>query len=84
LRSPCGNADPSRAPGLRTPRWRQGLCQALRQLQGPDGRLRLEFEVVYGHAFRAAPKSRPAELTTVALDELRATLRTARKADGLS
>jgi malonyl-CoA O-methyltransferase len=83
LRSLGGNADPCRAPGLRTPRWRECLCRALQQLQGPDGRLQLQFEVVYGHAFRAAPKTRPAELTTVALDELRATLRTARKADGL-
>jgi malonyl-CoA O-methyltransferase len=83
LRSLGGNADPSRAPGLRTPRWRLALCQALRQLQGPDGRLRLEFEVVYGHAFRAAPKSRPDGSATVALDEVRATLRAARRADGL-
>lgn len=83
LRSLGGNADPARSPGLRTPRWRQRLCQALQQLQGPDGRLRLEFEVVYGHAFRAAPKLRPAEPATVALDELRATLRAARKPDGL-
>jgi malonyl-CoA O-methyltransferase len=83
LRSLGGNADPSRAPGLRTPRWRLRLSQALQQLRGPDGRLRLEFEVVYGHAFRAAPKTRPAEPATVALDELRATLRAARKPEGL-
>jgi malonyl-CoA O-methyltransferase len=81
LRSLGGNADPARAAGLRTPRWRERLCDALRQLQGADGRLRLQFEVVYGHAFRAAPKPRTAESGTVALDDLRATLRSVRRAD---
>ena len=82
LRGLGGNADPARAAGLRTPRWRQRLCDALRQLQGADGRLRLEFEIVYGHAFRAAPKARPADTGTVALDELRATLPSARRSVG--
>ena len=67
LRALGGNADPARQPGLRTPRWRSRLGQALQQLHGADGRLRLDFEVVYGHAFtrgaaaargRARPRSR--------------------------
>ncbi len=50
----------ARMPGLRTPRWRERLCAELQALRGPDGRLRLDFELVYGHAFRAAPKPRVA------------------------
>jgi malonyl-CoA O-methyltransferase len=88
LRALGGNADPARVAGLRTRRWRERLCAALQQLQGADGRLRLEFELVYGHALRAAPKPRVAPQTTVALDEMRAMVRSARRGagpgDGLS
>jgi malonyl-CoA O-methyltransferase len=82
LRSLGGNADPQRAMGLRTPRWRERLCAELHELQGPDGRLQLDFEVVYGHAFRAAPKPRVAAQTTVALDEMRAMVRSPRRGPG--
>ena len=80
LRSLGGNADLARHPGLRTPRWRQRLCTELQQLQGSDGRLRLDFELVYGHALRAAPKPRMAAQTSVALDEMRAMVRSGRRA----
>ena len=82
LRSLGGNADPARGAGLRTPRWRQRLCIELQQLRGPDGRLRLDFELVYGHAFRAAPKPRVAAQTSVALDEMRAMVRSPRRMPG--
>lgn len=79
LRTLGANADPQRYPGLRTPRWRDALLAALADLQGPDGRLRLEFEVVYGHAFRVAPRPRVAAQTTVALEEMRAMVRSSRR-----
>jgi malonyl-CoA O-methyltransferase len=82
LRGLGGNAHPGRMPGLRTPRWRQRLCSALQALQGGDGRLRLDFEVVYGHAFRGAPKPRVAPQTTVALEDLRAMARSPRRPGG--
>jgi len=82
LRALGGNADPGRAAGLRTPRWRTRLGQALQELQGADGRLRLDFELVYGHAFRAAPKPRVGAQTTVALDEMRAMVRSTRRTAG--
>jgi malonyl-CoA O-methyltransferase len=82
LRSLGGNADLRRHAGLRTPRWRERLCAALQRLQGSDGRLRLDFEVVYGHAFRVAPKPLVAAQTTVALDEMREMLRSARRGPG--
>ena len=82
LRALGGNADPARCPGLRTPRWRTSLGAALQPLQGPDGRLRLEFEVVYGHAFKAAPKPRVAAHTTIGLEDMRDMVRSPRRSPG--
>jgi malonyl-CoA O-methyltransferase len=79
LRALGGNVDPRRWAGLRTPRWRDGLLTELQHLRGADGRLRLDFEVVYGHAFKAAPKARVAERTTVALEDMRTMVRATRR-----
>ncbi len=65
------NAAPGRPAGLRTPRWRQRLLDALEQRRGADGRIALEFELVYGHAFKPVPRLRLAPETTVGVDELR-------------
>ena len=75
LRGLGGNASPSRPGGLRTPRWRQRLLRELESLAGPDGRPALSFEVAYGHAFRAAPRLRGGEETTVSLEDMRAMVR---------
>ena len=82
LRALGGNADPQRHPGLRTPRWRRRLCAQLQQLQGSDGRLRLDFELIYGHAVRTAAKPRLAAQTAVSLDEMRAMVRSGRHRPG--
>lgn len=73
LRSLGGNTDPARHPGLRTPRWRDALSQALQPPAG--GRTALDFEVVYGHAVRARPRPRVAPETRVGLDDMRSILR---------
>jgi malonyl-CoA O-methyltransferase len=78
LRSLGGNAAPARFAGLRTPRWRERLERELESLAGPDGKPALAFEVAYGHAFRAAPRARPGEPTTVTLAEMRAMVRSGR------
>ena len=75
LRQLGGNVDPRRAAGLRTPRWRERLCALLAERAGPDGRVALDFEVVYGHAFRPAPRPRLAAQTQVSLDDMRAMVR---------
>jgi malonyl-CoA O-methyltransferase len=82
LRALGGNADPQRAAGLRTPRWRDALRGELQALQGADGRLRLDFEIVYGHAFKAVPKAHVGGRTTVALDDMRSMVRSARRGGG--
>jgi malonyl-CoA O-methyltransferase len=75
LRSLGGNADPSRHPGLRGRDWRAALIQGLLDSAGGDGRPALQFEVVYGHAFRPLPRARVAPVTTLGVDELRAMAR---------
>jgi malonyl-CoA O-methyltransferase len=75
LRSLGGNASPDRFPGLRTPRWRARLEDALDGLRGPDGRIHMRFEVAYGHAFKARPRAAQSTETTVSLDEMRALVR---------
>jgi len=82
LRTLGGNAHASRFAGLRTPRWRQRLCAELQQLRGPDGRLRLDFELVYGHAFRVAARPRVAAQTTVSLQDMRAMVGAGRRGGG--
>lgn len=75
LRGLGGNTAPDREPGLRTPRWRARLERELQALAAPDGSIGLSFEVAYGHAFKAAPRLRPGEATTVSLDDMRAMVR---------
>ncbi len=76
LRGLGRNLHPQRFAGLRGRHWRAALCAALEQeLRGPDGRLELSFEVVYGHAFKPRPKLTVASETRVPLEEMRRTLR---------
>ena len=82
LRSLGGNASPERFAGLRTPRWRERLCRELQSLAGADGRLRLSFEIVYGHAFKAGPRPRLAAETAVSLQDMRAMVRGAKPPRG--
>lgn len=71
LRGLGGNVSPHRPGGLRTPRWKAELQQGLEALRGADGRLALQFEIAYGHAFKAPPKPPRAASTTVSLDAMR-------------
>jgi len=77
LRQLGGNAGLQRHPGLRTPRWRARLQAALAAASAAaaDGRVRLEFEVIYGHAVRPPPRATVAAETSVPLADLRRMLR---------
>jgi malonyl-CoA O-methyltransferase len=74
LRGLGGNLDVQRGAGLRTPRWQRRLLDALRARAGADGRIALRFELVYGHAFKAAPRAPAGAPATVSLDQVRASL----------
>ena len=75
LRSLGGHLSPARWPALRTPRWRERLCQALQRRADPQGRIHLSFELVYGHAFKAPPKPGRDGYATVSLESVRSNLR---------
>jgi len=79
LRALGGNLAPARMRGLRTQAWRDRLLAALESLRGPDGRLALSIELVYGHAFKPQPKVKVAATTEVSLDQMRAMVRGAGK-----
>jgi malonyl-CoA O-methyltransferase len=82
LRGLGGNVDPLRHPGLRTPRWRARLQGALAETADASGRIGLTFELVYGHAFKPAPRPRLAGQTSVPLDDMRAMIRSGRRQPG--
>ena len=84
LRSLGGNTAPDRAPGLRTPRWREALGRELQTLAAADGSIGLSFEIAYGHAFKAAPRLRAGEATTVSLDDMRTMVRSSHVRSGPS
>jgi malonyl-CoA O-methyltransferase len=71
VRALGGNPRDDRADGLPTGRLARSLLDALNAQAGADGRIRLTFEVAYGHAWKPVP--RPAA-TTVSVDALRADL----------
>ncbi len=77
LRTLGGNAALGRHAGLRTPRWRQQLFDALSGLPGPGapGRVALPFEIVYGHAFKAAPRVALGAESSVSLEDMRTMVR---------
>ena len=70
------NFHPARFSGLRGRRWRNQLETMLaeRLKIGPDGRLSLTFEVIYGHAFKAQPKVKVSALSSVSVHDMRSLL----------
>ena len=69
-----GHIGVDRHAGLRTPRWRARLLRALAARAGADGRIGMSIELVYGHAYKAAPRSARGGSTTVSLESLRVNL----------
>ena len=71
------NLHPARFPGLRGRQWRARLDQALAQRLAADteaGRLPLTFEIIYGHAFKPAPRVRLSSQSVVTLQDMRSML----------
>jgi malonyl-CoA O-methyltransferase len=71
LRTLGANAHPGRYAGLRTMQWKSQLLQSLELLRGADGRLQLQFEISYGHAFKAAPRVKVASEARISVDDMR-------------
>lgn len=67
-----GNVALGRHAGLRTPRWRARLVQALQSaLLRQDGRLGLTLEIVYGHAVKPLPRAMVSGETRVPLGDMK-------------
>jgi malonyl-CoA O-methyltransferase len=79
LRELGANLHPARFPALRGRAWRARLEQAMgERLRGPDGRLALTFEVIYGHAVKPQPRMRMSGESAMSLEDMRAMLRPGR------
>ena len=78
LRALGGNLAPTRFAGLRGRAWRKALLAELETLRDAEGKLALTLELVFGHAFKAAPRLTVAAETHVSMDAMRATLRKGR------
>lgn len=72
LRSLGRNTHVARHAGLRTPRWKTALEQ---RLAHGGQRIAMSFELVYGHAFKPAPRARVESETSVSLADMRAMVR---------
>ena len=79
LRSLGGNTAVGRRQGLRTPRWRDQLLSLLAQTADAQGRVAMDFEVVYGHAFKPPPRARLSGRTEVPLADMQAMVRRSKK-----
>jgi len=89
LRELGANLHVGRHPALRGRRWRDALERELAAkltVRGgdpaQDGRLALTFEIIYGHALKAAPRVRMDNESAVSLPDMRAMLRSGRGAQG--
>jgi len=82
LRTLGRNLHPHRFSGLRGKNWLASLHQVLKKgLISPQssGRLQLNFEIIYGHAFKAKAKAFPSETAHISVQELRSKLPSQRK-----
>ena len=80
LRELGANLHPARFGALRGKAWRHRLEDELESaLRGPDGRLALTFEIIYGHALKPAPRVKMSQQSAVSLDDMRRLLQTGRK-----
>ena len=80
LRSFGRNLGAVRFSSLRGRGWRERIESAIEQ-HGPrdgNGRLTLGFEIIYGHAFKSAPRPKAGDSQSVSVDEMRAMLRSRR------
>jgi malonyl-CoA O-methyltransferase len=81
LRTLGRNLHPARFPALRGKAWHRALKQALPELAPAEeggGRIALTFEVIYGHAFKPAPRVALSAESAVSLREMRSMLQRGR------
>jgi malonyl-CoA O-methyltransferase len=83
LRELGRNLHPARFAALRGRHWKKELEASLaRHLADPaeGGRLRLTFEIIYGHALKPAPRVKLSAQSAVSLQDMRAMLDAGKRA----
>lgn len=72
LRGLGRNLHPQRFPALRGRHWRERLLTSMRErMRNQEGRIEMTFEIVYGHAFKPAPRIRLAAHSSVSMQQMR-------------
>ncbi len=71
------NFHPGRFAALRGRRWKARLEGLIgeRLVRGPDGRLSLTFEIIYGHALKPQPRIKLSESSAISMDDMRSMLK---------
>ena len=85
LRSWGRNLNPDRFSAMRGRRWREQLCAEVNRQLGSgshEGRLGLSFEIIYGHAFKAAIPSTASVETRVPLQDIKQMLQARKTGQG--
>jgi malonyl-CoA O-methyltransferase len=84
LRTLGGNTARNRCQGLRSRDWLRALEARLAKGADSSGRIALQFELVYGHAFRAADRGPAvAETTRIGLGDMKLMLRNPGRPNGV-
>jgi malonyl-CoA O-methyltransferase len=72
LRGLGRNLHPARFPALRGKRWRERLLTVMgNQMRNAQGQIELTFEIIYGHAFKPAPRIKLAAESSVSMQQMR-------------
>ncbi len=74
LRGLGRNLHPKRFDGLRGRSWYAKLVQKMQALRMQDGQIALSFEVIYGHAFKPAPRLKMSAESAISMRDMRAML----------
>ncbi len=74
LRGIGRNLHPARFAGLRGRAWKTHLLNALDNLKNSQGQIELTFEVIYGHAFKPAPRLKMSSESAISMRDMRAML----------
>jgi malonyl-CoA O-methyltransferase len=79
LRGIGRNLHPQRFAGLRGRAWKAQLLEALEALKNSQGQIELTFEVIYGHAFKPAPRLKVSSESAISMRDMRAMLQQAKQ-----
>ena len=74
LRGIGRNLHPARFTGLRGRSWKVKVLQEMEALKNSQGQIELTFEVIYGHAFKPAPRLKMAAESAISMHDMKTML----------